>query len=87
MDTCNSLHPTVSVNTYAGGTTSFDLLIDTTKTVTLPTLSITPVGCSFIYTMAVFRTNDNKNMVSELPTVFAISTPNLVLSHTPSNVA
>ena len=57
---------------YNGGVTIFDLLADTSKTIAVPTLTISPAGCSFAVTWAVKRNFDNLDMVNTSPTVFAI---------------
>ena len=62
-------------------TIKFDLLWETSKTIALPTIQINPAGCGFAATWSFNRFSDDKDMLSSLPSVFAISNPNLVLSH------
>ena len=88
-DTCRdvSFTPTVSENTFSGGTTTFNLLLETTKTITLPTLTVTPAGCNYVTTWQVKLKSDNTDQVLTLSSVFSISGSNLALSHTVSNYA
>ena len=58
MDTCNSLVPTISEGPFAGGTTIFNLLQDTSVNVALPAVTVTPAGCQFTTTWAIKRLSD-----------------------------
>ena len=84
-DTCATLTPTVVENTFSGGITVFNLLTDTSKSITLPTLTVTPADCAFTMTWVVKRTADNQDMAVAMSSVFAISGSNLQLSNTVSD--
>ena len=81
FDTCASLTPTVITNLFTSATIPFNLLALTGKNIALPTLTITPAGCNFKLTWKVKRKSDDADMTFIFPTVFAITQPNLVLSH------
>lgn len=85
---CQDLPVTIIEDPYSnqGVTTNFDLLLDTTKNIVLPTLNITPTGCVDT-TWTVHLQSDNTNMVTAKPTIFAINDPNLTLTHTISDFA
>ena len=42
---CTDLAITISEDAWGGGTTTFDLLDESSKTIALPTLTISPAGC------------------------------------------
>ncbi len=87
MDTCGSLVPTISESPFAGGTTTFNLLQDTSVNVALPSVTVTPAGCLFTTSWAIKRVSDDQDMTTLLSSVYAISGSNLVLSHTVSDFA
>ena len=72
---------------YIGGVTIFDLFTDTPETIAVPTLTISPAGCSFTATWAVKRKFDNLDMVATSPNVFALTPSYLVVSHDVNVVA
>ena len=85
-ESCASIPPTITEDPFTGGTTTFDLLVDTTANILLPTLSATPEGCySKVWTVS--RVSDNSDMELNQPTVYVITDPNLVLSHTVTDYA
>ena len=47
----------------------------------MPTLTISPAGCSFTATWAVKRNFDNLDMLATSPNVFALTPSYLVVSH------
>ena len=79
---CTDKTISITENSWISGTTTFDLLEDTSRNIALPTLTINPVGCAFTTTWKVMRKSDDADMTLIFPTVFAITAPNLVLSHT-----
>ena len=76
----------MSEGLWSVGTTTFDLLSDTSKNILLPTITITPITC-YATTWQMFRTSDNQDMVVALSSVYSIVSPNLVIAHTVSNFA
>ena len=61
------------------------MLSETTKTITLPTLTVTPAKCNYVTSWQVNLKSDNTDQVSTLSSVFSITGPNLDLSHTVNN--
>ena len=64
---------TVTEDAWAGATTTFDLLKDTSKTIAVPTLTISPVGC-YVTTWTAHKQADNANVVSTMSSVFSFAT-------------
>ena len=87
MDTCSTLVPTITEDPFVGGTTTFDLLQDTSANIVLPTVTMTPAGCAFTTSWAIKRQSDNIDMTTLFSSVFAIVDPNLTLTHTISDFA
>ena len=85
---CKDIIPTITESPlFAGGTTTFDLLQDTSVNVALPTLILSPAECSFTTTWAIKKLSDDQDMITLLPSVFGFSGSNLVLSHTVNDFA
>ena len=42
---CTDLADTISEDAWGGGTTTFDLLAESSKTIAMPTLTISPASC------------------------------------------
>ena len=85
-DTCSTLTPVLVESAFSGGSTSFDLLSESTKSIPLPANPmIKPIGCNFSITWKVRRASDDADMTVLLPLNFAISNPNLVVTHSPDN--
>ncbi len=82
---CYDLPYTIVEDAFTGDTT-FDLLSETTKDITLPTLTISILGC-YTTTWTVHLKSDDSDMTVSKPGVFAIADPNLALTHTVSDVA
>ena len=59
---------------------------ETTKDITLPTLTISILGC-YTTTWTVHLKSDNSDMTVSKPGVFAIADPNLALTHSVSDLA
>jgi hypothetical protein len=57
---------------FSGGETTFDLLAETYKNISLPTLIISPAGC-YITTWTVHLHADGSDMTVSKPSVFTIA--------------
>ena len=77
---CTDKTVTITENSWTSGTTTFDLLEDTSKNIALPTLTISPDLC-YATVWSVFRLTDNQNMVTAAPTSFTFLDPNLIITH------
>ena len=64
MDTCSSLTPTVSEASWPGGTTVYNLAMESSKQIALPSVTVTPAGCNFGIDWVVLRQSDSANMVA-----------------------
>ena len=74
---CREEALTYSENAWTLSTVVFDLLKDSSKTIELPTLAISPSGC-YTTTWKVYRTSDDKDMVVESPLKFSFTSTSLV---------
>ena len=82
---CYDLPYTITEDPFSGNTV-FDLLSEATKDITLPTLTISVLGC-YDTTWKVYLQADNSDMVVTSSTIFAIADPVLTLTHVISNYA
>lgn len=87
FDTCPTLIASLTESPFAGGTTNFGLLHETSKRIALPTVTVTPTGCNFPITWAIKRVSDGQDMTTFLPSVFSITATRVVLSHVVSDIA
>ena len=71
---------------FTANSAIFDLNVDTTKSITLPTLAITSqTACNFVVTWKLYRVSDDVDMQEVMPSVFAIDSSILIISHTLSD--
>lgn len=78
--------PSYTEDAYPGGTTTFDLLTDTSATIALPTISGIIASC-YTLTFKVYRQWDNQDMEALLPAVFAIGATDMTITHVVSDYA
>ena len=60
---CTDYSYTIVEDSWTGGTTTFDLLLETLKTITLPTLTIAPSSC-YTTNWEMYRKSDNADMLA-----------------------
>ena len=60
---CTDYSYTIVEDSWTGGTTTFDLLLDTAKTIALPTLTITPSSC-YTTIWEMYRNSDQADMLA-----------------------
>ena len=83
---CPASASSIDSVTFAGATIAYDLVKDTSVNVSLPTASISPTGC-FTTTWKLHKTAGDSDLSATEPSVYTISSPNLVINLTPSDYA
>ena len=86
LSLCTDLLVTITEDSWTVSTTTFDLLLDTSKTITLPTLTISPVSC-YTTTWTAHKLAGDSDIVSTSPTNYGISSPNFTITHTVTDFA
>ena len=70
---------------YTEGPKVLDLLLDSTLTFNVPIVTYNPANCQTL-TWDVYRTSDDANMQTAMPSTFSISGAVLTITHYQSNI-
>ena len=74
---CTDLPLTITEDAWTDSTITFDLLSDSSKTIAVPTLTISPSNC-YTTTWTAHKTTDDGDVTVAMPTIFSMTaTPEL----------
>ena len=80
-ETCETINPSVVEGSFYNETIIFERDIQNFRRVKLPSLDISPTNCNFTITWSTIRISDGLDMMLEMPSVFYINGPNLILTN------